>query len=272
MFNYLFWDLKTLKSGQIVSVEMATKANVKLLRYADFCRYKNGLVYKFRGGYAIESPYQIQVPSDDKWVLVVDLTEPKLELFGQMKVSKVGVITPTTAKSEKLEDVTSSAAEDATNKSTEGYDIFLSFATEDKEKVALPLKAELDKLGIKVWFCETEPENLAVNGLRKEIDSAIYNSKYAVVVLSADYMRKAWTNREFDGITSMEMAKKQIPLCIWHKVTHSDVLKYSPPLANKLAYDTSKYTVQQIAEAFSNIIADAKKGGESAKSMRNVYE
>ena len=45
MFNYLWWDLKNLKIGQTVKVDMATAANVKLLDYDNFTLYKLALAF-----------------------------------------------------------------------------------------------------------------------------------------------------------------------------------------------------------------------------------
>lgn len=100
MLNYLWWDLKTLNANQVVSVEMAKPANVKLLTYIEFSKYQRGLRHIFRGGYAITTPYRIKVPANNQWVLVVDLTEPKLSLFGSMLIKRVSVMTPTLAGSE----------------------------------------------------------------------------------------------------------------------------------------------------------------------------
>lgn len=258
MFNYLWWDLDFLKAGQVVKVHIATLVNVKLLTYDNFTRYKNGGRYQFHGGIADKTPCEIEVPYGGEWILVVDLTEPYTALFGYMKVNHIEIEAPKSSSMIQPQTIAIPPKEATGKETTETYDVFLSHATEDKDTVAIPIKKELEKLGLTVWIDVDKANDLSTMGLRKEIDSAIYNSKYAVIVLSPDYIRKAWTNREFDGITSMEMAKKQTLLCVWHNVTLNAVLEYSPPLANKFARETEKYATNEIANAFASIIAATK--------------
>lgn len=259
MFNFLWWDLHFLKAGQFVDIDISTAANVKLISYSNFTTYKNGGRYRFHGGFAKNSPYRIEVPHDGKWILVVDLTEPYTSFFGYMKVNHIKISTPATTSHTQQEVITLPPNEATAKENTECFDIFLSHATEDKDTIAIPLKDELEKLGLKIWMDVDRSNELSTSGLRREIDSAIYNSNYAVIILSPNYMRKPWTNREFDGITAMEMAKKQTLLCVWHHVTLDAILEYSPPIANKYAHETTTYSIQEIAKAFARIITASKK-------------
>lgn len=105
MFNFLWWNLHSLKTGQVVEVDIATAVNVKLLSYDNFTRYKNGRRYQFRGGFANNNPYRIEVPCDGEWILVVDLTEPYTAFLGKMKVNSVKIITPNDTPDEVIDDL-----------------------------------------------------------------------------------------------------------------------------------------------------------------------
>ncbi|MFW2746609.1 TIR domain-containing protein, partial [Acinetobacter baumannii] len=126
------------------------------------------------------------------------------------------------------------------------YDLFISHASEDKEDFVRPLAETLQELGIKVWYDEF---SLKVgDSLRRKIDSGLRNSKYGTVVLSADFMKKEWTNYELDALVAREMNGHKMILPIWHKISKTDVINYSPNLADKVALNTSISTIQEIAE------------------------
>lgn len=72
MFTYYWNDLKAMKQGQIVVVDVVGKANVKLMNYDSFSYYKLGLPYRYNGGPVIGTPCRIQIPYDGLWMLVVD--------------------------------------------------------------------------------------------------------------------------------------------------------------------------------------------------------
>ncbi len=65
----------------------------------------------------------------------------------------------------------------------------------------------------------------------------------------------AWPRYELDGLTAREIKGKKVILPIWHGVTARDVMKFSPPLADKVALHTSAMTIQQIARALGRELA-----------------
>lgn len=46
----------------------------------------------------------------------------------------------------------------------------------------------------------------------------------------------------------------QVLIPIWHDITKKEVVDYSPSLADKLARNTSNYTVEEIAEEIAELI------------------
>jgi hypothetical protein len=56
------------------------------------------------------------------------------------------------------------------------------------------------------------------------------------VILSPKFLSKQWTQRELDGLVARETAygEKAI-LPIWHEIDQETLLRYSPPLADRLA-------------------------------------
>jgi len=119
------------------------------------------------------------------------------------------------------------------------YDVFICHASEDKEAFVRPLAKELVKRHIEVWYDEF---SLTVgDSLREAVDKGLSQSRFGIVVLSPHFFRKRWPKRELNGLVAREMSEGDpVILPVWHEVTHSDVLRYSPPLADVKAVETRK--------------------------------
>lgn len=135
----------------------------------------------------------------------------------------------------------------------EQYDIFISHASQDKESFVEPLANLLRDMGFRVWYDDFV---LSVgDSLRRTIDRGIANSTYGLVVLSPHFFAKAWPQQELDGLTAREVAgRKKLILPVWHNLGHKDVLEYSPSLADKVALDTEKLTLEEIANAIAEVL------------------
>lgn len=132
------------------------------------------------------------------------------------------------------------------------YDAFISHASEDKDEVVRELAQSLSELGFKIWYDEF---TLRVgDSLRKSIDTGLANARFGIVVLSPDFFAKQWTEYELNGLVAKEMVGGKVVLPIWHRVSKDDVLKYSPPLADKMGLSTSIFTIQELAEKLSEVL------------------
>lgn len=132
------------------------------------------------------------------------------------------------------------------------YDFFISHASEDKEDFVRPLADELTRLGVKVWYDEF---SLKIgDSLRRSIDKGLANSRFGVVVISSSFIKKNWTQYELDGMVAREMDGMKVILPIWHKVTKSEVMKYSPTLADKYALNSSMNEISEIAEKLKEVL------------------
>lgn len=134
------------------------------------------------------------------------------------------------------------------------YDIFISHASEDKDDFVRPLAIELEKLGVNVWFDEF---TLKVgDSLRKSIDKGLTNSKFGAVVLSFNFFQKKWTEYELNSLVAKEMEGNKVILPIWHKVTKTEVLEFSPALADKVALNSSINTIKEIAQQLFEVVME----------------
>ncbi|MBI4673155.1 MAG: toll/interleukin-1 receptor domain-containing protein [Chloroflexi bacterium] len=132
------------------------------------------------------------------------------------------------------------------------YGVFISHASEDKAEVARPLAQELERLGVKVWLDEFE---LTLgDSLRQEIDRGLTQSHFGVVILSPDFFRKEWPQRELNALVAIEGDGKVI-LPVWHHLTKEQIIRYSPLLAGKLAVSTDQgisYVANEILRAIKH--------------------
>lgn len=154
------------------------------------------------------------------------------------------------------------------------HDVFISYASEDKEAVARPLAELLRRRGLDVWYDEL---SLTVgDSLRRNIDRGLTTSRFGVVVLSPDFFRKQWPQSELDGLVARERASgHKVVLPIWHRITKDDLVAQSPTLADKVALNSSVMTLDEIAAE----IATAVKGNgspvpaqEGARVLREIIE
>jgi len=132
------------------------------------------------------------------------------------------------------------------------YDLFISHASEDKEEFVRPLAETLEQLGVKVWYDEF---TLKVgDSLRRSIDHGLVNSKFGTVILSYSFFSKNWPQYELDAMVAKEMEGHKMILPIWHKVTKTEVLNFSPSLADKVALNTSISSIEEIANQLAEVI------------------
>jgi hypothetical protein len=132
------------------------------------------------------------------------------------------------------------------------YDAFISHASEDKETLVRPLAEQLTKQGFSIWYDEFELK--VGDSLRQSIDKGLVKSRFAIVVLSKAFFHKNWPKYELNGLTAMEMDGRKVVLPIWHNTTKSEVLAYSPTLADKVALDSSKVNIIAMADNLAQVL------------------
>lgn len=140
--------------------------------------------------------------------------------------------------------------------SGETYDVFISHAWEDKEGFVDEFVAELEKLGIKVWYDRQRIK--WGDSMRARIDDGLKKSKFGIAVISPDYIAdgKYWTKAELDGLFQLESVNGKMLLPIWHNLTKQQVMNYSPIIASKLAMTTASMTAGEIAKEMQSLLLE----------------
>ncbi len=119
------------------------------------------------------------------------------------------------------------------NKQDTERDVFISYASEERETVARPLAELLTSLGVSVWFDKFDLK--MGDSLRRKIDEGLTTCRYGIVLLSPSFFGKHYTNRELDGLAQREVDGTKVILPVWIDIDEQEVRKFSPPLADRVA-------------------------------------
>jgi hypothetical protein len=143
------------------------------------------------------------------------------------------------------------------------WDVFVSHAFEDKERFARPLAEGLRERGFKVWFDEF---TLTVgDSLRRSIDRGLAHSQFGVVVISPDFLRKEWPQKELDGLVAREIDGVKVILPVWHRISANEIRAYSPTLADRVAASSDKgleHVITELLRAIGKDDRGQKTGAE----------
>ena len=84
------------------------------------------------------------------------------------------------------------------------YDVFISYASEDRADFVAPLFDALLQHGVSAWI---DYGGLKLgDSVRQTIDDGLLRSRFGVIVLSPHSLEKFWTNLEWDGLLALEDA------------------------------------------------------------------
>lgn len=251
--KYTLYKLGNLSKGNLIEVTLKGNAtNVLLLDSTNYNNYKNGRRYRYYGGYVKKSPYNVIVPRNGTWFLVIDLGGYPGQVKSSVKVLPGAL--PLAKRYNNSELYPLFLGNRLDDDSEKKYDVFISHASEDKDEVVRPLANVLKERQLNVWYDEFELK--IGDSLRQKIDKGVANSKFGIVILSKNFIKKGWTNYELDGLITRSVSDQQILLPIWHNITKQEVIDYSPSLADKVARNTSENTIEEIADEIAEIIKE----------------
>lgn len=134
------------------------------------------------------------------------------------------------------------------------YDVFISHASEDKNDFVEPLARALQVAGIKTWY---DSDQIGWGqSIRQSIDKGLVNSRFCIVVLSPDFLKKYWTNYELNGIFQKDaISKGSIVLPVWHKVTREEIQQKNLTLTDMLAMNTALHTIEDIVNSLESVLS-----------------
>lgn len=153
------------------------------------------------------------------------------------------------------------------------YDVFVSYASEDRQDFVEELAFRLQSNGLTVWYDNFELK--LGDSLTESINEGLSNSAYGVVVLSPHFFSKSWPQRELRAMLSREEDGRKLVLPVWHKLTRDRVMEHSSFLADKLAV-LSNRGVDAVVDEILKVIRPrvqkppAKESGELVPLKQTV--
>jgi hypothetical protein len=146
-----------------------------------------------------------------------------------------------------------------------GWDVFISHASEDKDDFVRPLAERLRHEGLRVWY---DDFTLTVgDSLRRSIDHGLAKSRYGVVVVSLNFLKKEWPQKELDGLVAREVGGVKVILPVWHNISADEIRAYSPILADRLAVSSAKgldHVTDQLLQAIGRKASSSGADGSRA--------
>ena len=148
--------------------------------------------------------------------------------------------------------------------SSKKWDVFISYASEDKVDVARRLAHLLDREAVRVWFDEF---SLRIGDrLSETIARGLSRSPPGVVAVSAAFMNKKWPINELSGLFTLEGPERGLILPVWHRVTATEVKAFNSILADRRAADT-RSGIERVAREILMTV-----GTSSAARLRGSIE
>lgn len=117
------------------------------------------------------------------------------------------------------------------------WDVFISYASEDREDFVQPLAERLHVKGLRVWYADFILK--IGDSLNRSIDTGLARSKFGIVVISPNFLAKEWPRRELDGLVTREVDGTKVILPVWHNIEYEQLRTRSPMLADRIAVKSS---------------------------------
>ncbi len=114
-------------------------------------------------------------------------------------------------------------------------DVFLSYASEDGDAIARPLKERLEQRHVSVWFDRDRMP--AGTRTARGIDGGLRQARLFVSLLSRRYFDKHWTNEELDTALSLEEDRPEFVFPVLHGLSVKELREHRAMVANRIAAD-----------------------------------
>jgi len=148
----------------------------------------------------------------------------------------------------------------------EEWDVFISYASEDRDIVAGPLANALREKGLRVWFDQFEIK--VGDSLFASISEGIRLSKFGIVILSPNFFAKQWTKRELSAFFNLSTSQgKNSILPIWYKMSVAEINKFSPLLSDIVALRWED-SLEVVTSQILSVTAPERSDGVLPKALQ----
>jgi hypothetical protein len=133
------------------------------------------------------------------------------------------------------------------NNFTQMKDVFVCHASEDKRTFIEPLIEELSSEDISCWYDNAEIK--WGDSIVKKVNHGLSNSRFVLVAISMNSIKKHWPNAELEASINMEFSTgktKVLPLLIGNDEEIKIIIEHYPILRSKL-YVTYSIGIKEIS-------------------------
>jgi len=138
------------------------------------------------------------------------------------------------------------------------YDVFISHASEDKDRFVRPLAEALRNRGVTVWYDEWELE--VGDSLVEKINDGLSRARYGVVVLSPGFFSRNWPKAELDSLAAQELREgRRSLLPIWLDLGADEIASYAPLLLARVALLAAE-GLEAVADKLTSKVQGGQRG------------
>jgi hypothetical protein len=150
------------------------------------------------------------------------------------------------------------------------WDVFISYASEDKAELAIPLAEILRNEGLRVWFdgFELRPGD----GVSRSIEEGLANSSAGVIILSSTSLQKNWTNYEIAALKQLYINFGTRIIPIWKEIGADELKLTAPGLLDIRSLSTSEFSLEEIAYEIISVVSPALLNRLNAKSTWKAFQ
>lgn len=146
------------------------------------------------------------------------------------------------------------------------FDVFISYAVEDKIEVTNELNERLRDIGLRTWYAGNE---LSVgDSISGTIMKGLAKSNFGIIVLSRNFFSKDWPRQELAVLRS----KKMQIFPVWHGMSMKEIEDFDPELADIWGVST-EIGIDKVAEKLATKIMDTtiKKKKNGKRQMQLLW-
>ncbi|HZF12173.1 MAG TPA: DUF2750 domain-containing protein [Thermoanaerobaculia bacterium] len=147
--------------------------------------------------------------------------------------------------------------QDALDSRARDWDVFMSYAREDQDEVALPLVRALRRLGMMVWLDLKDMPTLSSptdTQLHPILSTAIGQALGFILVLSPSSLLKPWPRHEFEYVLNMCRARDAQVFLVWHGLK-PDLRRENVAMLQAAAREVTSFESGQDVERIAHEIA-----------------
>lgn len=150
------------------------------------------------------------------------------------------------------------------------YDVFVSYASEDREPFVRTLAEDLRDHGIRVWYDQFSLE--VGDSLSEKINEGLRYSRFGLIVVSPQFLKKKnWTQKELNTLLSLQVAGRSRVLPVLHTLTFDQLQQDNPLLADLLALDSSRGSASIVSAIARQILKDRDSRSPLIESYQAVF-